>query len=63
MTRHTGGSLTRVSAKKANLSTRNFKLSVEEIRKIGKIKDGGNDYLFFTTDVDDRPIAIHCEKV
>jgi 16S rRNA G966 N2-methylase RsmD len=34
---------------KANVSTRNFPLSVGDIRKKLKIKDGGPTYLFFTT--------------
>lgn len=48
---------------KANVTTRNFTLSVGDIRKKLKIKDGGNDYLFFTSDVNDAKIIIVCSKV
>ena len=34
---------------KANITVRNFPLSVEELRKRTKIKDGGDVYLFATT--------------
>lgn len=34
---------------KANITTRNFPLSVKEIRNRFKIKEGGEEYLFFTT--------------
>lgn len=34
---------------KANITVRNFPLSVEELRKRSKIKDGGDVYLFATT--------------
>src|SRR5690606_25623593 len=36
---------------KANITTRNFPIPVAEIKKRFKIKDGGADYLFFTTDM------------
>lgn len=49
--------------KKANITTRNFPTSVAEIRKKFKIKDGGEDYLFFTTDMNGEKIVIHCRKV
>ncbi|MAB47907.1 MAG: SAM-dependent methyltransferase [Flavobacteriaceae bacterium] len=47
---------------KANVTTRNFPLSVNDIRKKLKIKDGGLDYLFFTTDRDNNKIIIFCSK-
>lgn len=47
---------------KANITTRNFPLSVSDIRKKLKIKDGGNSYLFFTTDKDNNKIVIICTK-
>lgn len=37
------------SKSSANVSIRNFPESVAQIRKKWKIKDGGNDYLFFTS--------------
>lgn len=49
--------------KKANITTRNFPLSVSEIRKKLKIKDGGHFYLFFTTDINDNKCVIICSKV
>ncbi len=39
---------------KANITTRNFPLSVSDIRKKLKVKDGGTTYLFFTTDCDNQ---------
>jgi 16S rRNA G966 N2-methylase RsmD len=47
---------------KANVTTRNFPLSVNEIRKKLKIKDGGNIYLFFTTDINNSKIILLCSK-
>jgi len=49
--------------KNANITTRNFHDSVAEIRKKTGIKEGGNDYLFFTTDIQENSIVIHCKKV
>ncbi|WP_340077509.1 THUMP-like domain-containing protein [Leptobacterium sp. I13] len=48
--------------KKANISTRNFPESVAQIRKKLNIKDGGDDYLFFTTDYKGVKIGIYCKK-
>ncbi len=48
--------------KKANISTRNFPLSVAALRKRLRIKDGGDDYLFFTTDYNGKKIVLHCSK-
>ena len=49
--------------RKANLSIRNFQESVAQLRKKFKIDDGGNDYLFFTTDLNNEKIVIICSKV
>ncbi len=49
--------------KSANITTRNFRESVAQIRKKTGIKEGGHDYLFFTTDLEDNSIVIHCTKV
>lgn len=49
--------------KKANITTRNFPDSVEEIRKKWKIKDGGNSYCFFTTDMNNHKIVLICTKI
>lgn len=48
---------------KANVTTRNFPLSVGDIRKKLKIKDGGSNYLFFTTDLHNSKIIVVCTKV
>ncbi|OYX28011.1 MAG: SAM-dependent methyltransferase [Flavobacteriales bacterium 32-35-8] len=48
---------------KANITTRNFPETVEQIRKKLGIKDGGDVYLFFTTDVDNNKIMIVCNKL
>jgi len=48
---------------KANITTRNFPISVAEIRKKHKIKDGGNRYLFFTKSIDDSLLVLNCEKI
>lgn len=48
---------------KANITTRNFTETVSEIRKKLQIKDGGNIYLFFTTDCDQKKIVLQCRKL
>lgn len=52
-----------LSIQNANITTRNFPDTVQNIRKSFKIKDGGNDYLFFTTDVRNEKIVLVCAKV
>ncbi|AQS92753.1 SAM-dependent methyltransferase [Polaribacter sp. BM10] len=47
---------------KANITTRNFPKTVTQIRKETKIKDGGNTYLFLTTDYKNNLICIVCSK-
>ena len=47
----------------ANITTRNFPESVENIRKKWKIKDGGNRYCFFTTDMNNDKIVLICTKI
>lgn len=49
--------------KKANITTRNFPKTVQQLRKELKIKDGGQDYLFFTTDLNNQFICILSRKV
>ncbi len=48
---------------KANVTTRNFPLKVEDIRKKHKIKDGGDLYVFFTTDLNNDKIVVICKKI
>ncbi|KUJ62751.1 SAM-dependent methyltransferase [Flavobacteriaceae bacterium CRH] len=47
----------------ANITTRNFPDTVENIRKKWKIKNGGNVYCFFTTDKNDNKIVLICRKI
>ena len=48
---------------KANISTRNYPLTVDELRNKLKIKDGGEVYLFACTVDDDHKVIIECQKV
>lgn len=48
--------------KKANITVRNFPESVEAVRKKTGIKDGGNIYLFCTTDLNEKAVVIICKK-
>lgn len=48
---------------KMNITVRNFPLSVEELRKKWKIKDGGNTYAFFTTNLENEKIMLLCSKI
>lgn len=48
---------------KYNLTTRNFPETVENIRKKWKIKDGGDSYCFFTTDMNNDKIVLLCNKL
>ncbi|GIZ07629.1 class I SAM-dependent methyltransferase [Flavobacterium sp. UMI-01] len=47
---------------KANITTRNFPETVENIRKKWKIKEGGNTYCFFTTIDNNHKIVLICTK-
>lgn len=47
---------------KANVTTRNFPETVEQLRKKLNIKDGGDTYLFFTTNCKDEKIVIVTRK-
>ena len=49
--------------KKANLAVRNFPMSVADLRKKLKIKEGGTDYLFATTDANNNHLLLICTKV
>jgi precorrin-6B methylase 2 len=48
---------------KANITVRNFPDSVAAIRKKTGLKEGGDIYLFATTDLNAKPIILICEKV
>ena len=47
---------------KANIATRNFPLSVAELRKRLKLKDGGETYIFATTLSDESHVLVLTEK-
>lgn len=47
---------------KANIATRNFPISPENLRKKLKLKDGGETYIFATTTADNDHILIVCDK-
>ena len=53
----------KLGIKKANVSCRNFKESVEQVKKKLNVKDGGDIYLFATTDNSNKPILIVNSKV
>ncbi len=52
-----------LEGKQSNITTRNFPETVESIRKKWKIKEGGNQYCFFTTDENDNKIVLICTKI
>ncbi|MEX0996044.1 MAG: class I SAM-dependent methyltransferase [Flavobacteriaceae bacterium] len=48
---------------KANISTRNFPETVSGLKTKWKIKDGGDLYLFFTTNKDKMKVVLKCIKI
>lgn len=48
---------------KANLTVRNFPMSVADLRKKLKLEEGGEDYLFATTGPDQSKIVVICRKI
>jgi len=48
---------------KANISTRNFPLKPDELKKKTGISDGGNTYLFGCTLADETKVIVQCEKI
>ncbi|XCF07600.1 class I SAM-dependent methyltransferase [Tamlana crocina] len=54
--------LKKLGIEKANITTRNFPETVQQIRKKFKIKDGGSTYLFFTTNATDQKIILVTSK-
>ena len=52
-----------LTGKKANVTTRNFPETVENIRDKWKIKEGGDLYCFFTTDINNDKIVLLCSKL
>ena len=53
---------TAIKSKKANISKRNFPNSVNEIRKKLGLNDGGNDYIFATTLINEERRLLICKK-
>ncbi len=51
-----------INISKANITTRNFPIDVKDIRRKSKILDGGEDYLFFTTNHTNEQIIIKTKK-
>ncbi|MDE6012738.1 MAG: SAM-dependent methyltransferase [Prevotella sp.] len=49
--------------RQANVTVRNFPLSVAELRKRLRLADGGTDYIFATTLADDRHVLFLCRKI
>jgi hypothetical protein len=47
---------------KANISKRNFPINETEIAKQFNIKNGGEDYFFFTKNSQDQKLVFHCVK-
>ncbi|WP_396600908.1 THUMP-like domain-containing protein [Algibacter sp. R77976] len=54
--------LKKLAITKANVTTRNFPETVQQLRTKFKIKDGGDRYLFFTTDMNNQKIVLITTK-
>lgn len=48
---------------KANITVRNFPETVDQIKRKLKVKDGGNVFLFFTTNKTKNKVIIICSKI
>lgn len=48
--------------KQANIAVRNFPMSVAELRKRLKLRDGGDTYIFATTTMEGEHVLIICHK-
>jgi len=55
--------LTQIINGQANLSVRNFPMTVKDLRKKLELKEGGDDYIFATTDCQNQKILIVCRKL
>jgi hypothetical protein len=56
-------SLKKRNISQANITTRNFPDSVAEVKKKLGIKDGGNSYLFCTTNIDQNLVLLICNQI
>ena len=54
--------LPHLPGRQANITVRNFPDSVAEIRRKAGLKEGGHTYLFFTTDMHQKPVVLICRK-
>lgn len=52
-----------IQGKKMNVTTRNFPIKPEEIKKKYKISDGGIIFAFFTTNMNNEKIILLCTKL
>lgn len=52
-----------LEGQKLNITTRNFPIAVAELRKKWKLKDGGDRYAFFTTNLNNDKIVLLCSKI
>jgi hypothetical protein len=48
---------------RANITVRNFPMSVEQLRKKLHLKDGGSTYIFATTEADGTHCLYICRKI
>ena len=55
--------IAQIGIRKANITIRNFPISVSDLRKKLKIKDGGATFLLFTTDLKMNRIVIVASKI
>ena len=47
----------------ANIAVRNFPMSVAELRKRLRLREGGAVYIFATTDTQNQKRLLICEKI
>lgn len=55
--------LRKMNFEKANISIRNFPISVQQLRKDLKINEGGDNYLFFIRNSESEKVVIQAKKV
>ena len=56
-------SMASLNAGRANVTIRNFPIPVADIRKKHKIMEGGELYLFFVKDINNKLLILKCSKV
>ena len=55
--------LRKIKGTKANITTRNFNETVKELRKKWNLREGGDRYIFFTTNQEDKKRILICNKI